>query len=116
MTKFDDALSPPTPGTTGTSVVQSVQSSLYQRLRKPRGDRAGTLAWMLIRLTQTDHRDHGDAQASLMTADPATLQLFSSVVSASRATATRSEVKAMLDGIAAELSAAAYLATTRGGK
>lgn len=64
MGRFDDALRV-RPEDLLPPAQTSVQSSLYQRLRKPRGRQAGTVAWLLVRAAQPDHAHHADALAAL---------------------------------------------------
>ncbi len=46
--------------------AQSVQTSIFQRLRRASGGPlAGRLAWMLIRSAQPDHNDHCEAYTAL---------------------------------------------------
>ncbi len=65
------------------SAVQSVQSSLYMRLKKTHGSKAGAMGWMLVRLGQPDHEANGDANAA-MHRNPAAI---SSLLAVARATA-----------------------------
>lgn len=62
---FDRAFDPPTPGTTGVPAAQSVQSSLYLRLKKSRGDKAGAIGWLLVRAGQPEHPRNAAALAAL---------------------------------------------------
>jgi hypothetical protein len=65
MGRFDGALDAPDASTLLPSATQSVQSSLYQRLRRTRGRRAGQVGWLLVRTAQPDHAAHADALAEL---------------------------------------------------
>ncbi len=82
--RFDDAFEPPAPGSTGVSAVQSVQSSLYMRLKKTYGSKAGAMGWILIRLGQFDHPENGDANAALLR-NPAALSPLLAVAKATAA-------------------------------
>ncbi len=62
---FSKAFDPPIPGTTGVNPVQSVQSSLYLRLKKSRGNKAGTIGWLLVRAGQPEHPRHAEALEAL---------------------------------------------------
>lgn len=63
--RFAGAFDPPDPATLGTPVVQSVQSSLYQRLRRSKGGKAGSIAWLLVRAGTPKHAAHGEAMTIL---------------------------------------------------
>lgn len=78
-----------------TLAATSVQCSLYQRLRKTYANRAGSLAWLLVRTVQPDHREHEEAMAEVMARDAATLAALSLVVSAARAAAKTEDARVM---------------------
>lgn len=65
MGKFDIVLQGPSPDdvarASAVAAQQSLQSSLYQRLKRSRGAAAGQIGWMLLRLAQYEHRDHDEA-------------------------------------------------------
>ncbi len=63
------AFDPPSPGALASDVARSVQSSIFQRLRPRYKDRAGDLAWLIVRLGQPEHREHEEA-FDLMLARP----------------------------------------------
>ncbi len=63
--RFASAFDPPDPSSLGTPAVQSVQASLYLRLKKARGNKAGDIGWLLVRLAQPDHPRHEPALAAL---------------------------------------------------
>ncbi len=81
--RFDSAFEPPTPGSTGVSFVQTVQSSLYMRLKKTHGSKAGAMAWMLVRLGQPDHDQSLEANEAI-SRNPAAI---SGLLAVARATA-----------------------------
>ena len=94
MSRFSDLLQPLSPdelaaelaGKASRSAVVAVQMSLWRRLSKgrPRG-RAGSLAWLLVRLGQPSHREHRNACAS---ADELEGAALAELRAAARATAT----------------------------
>ena len=49
----------------GVTAPQSVQSSLYQRLKRTWGKRSGAIAWTLVRAGQARHGAHAEAVAAL---------------------------------------------------
>lgn len=72
MSRFDHAFDAPEPSTLGVSGIQSVQSSLYLRLRKTYGNKSGTMGWLLVRLAQPEHADH-QAAFDALSSRPQTL-------------------------------------------
>ncbi len=76
------AFDPPAVGALPGSVAQSVQSSLWQRLKPTYRDRAGDLAWLLVRLGQPDHREHGEACDAIMARPASELAALSGFVGA----------------------------------
>ncbi len=82
-----DAFLPIDPSTLGTPVAQSVQCSLYMRLKKTHGKNAGSLGWLLVRLGQPEHREHDEAIEMIMGRPSADLVALSSVVGSARAAA-----------------------------
>ncbi len=76
-----DAFLPPDfSSSRATAAATSAQCSLYQRLRKSHGNRAGALAWLLVRLAQPDHREHEEACEAVMAQSPADLTALLAVV------------------------------------
>ncbi len=67
--------------------AKSVQTSLFQRLKKKYGNRAGDLGWLLVRLGQPQHREHGAALDAIVTRPVEELTLFQSLVSAASSAA-----------------------------
>ena len=63
--RFASAFDAPDPATLGTPAVQSVQSSLYLRLKKSKGNKAGDIGWLLVRAAQPEHDRHASALAAL---------------------------------------------------
>lgn len=63
--RFASAFDPPDPSSLGTPAVQSVQASLYLRLKKARGNKAGDIGWLLVRLAQPEHPRHESAIAAI---------------------------------------------------
>lgn len=63
----------------------SVQASLYQRLRKTWGLRAGHIAWAVVRAGQDYHEGHAVAVAQLGNASASQLAEIISVVRATKA-------------------------------
>ncbi len=98
------------------SAATSVQSSLYQRLRKTRGDKAGSLGWLLVRLGQPDHREFDDALEAIATRPLSDLVAFSALVSGARAAAKAPGASELCDAILNELDGARCVIAARGGK
>jgi hypothetical protein len=84
MGKFDTAFDAPNPLSMLSPAMTSVQSSLYQRLRRSRGSKAGEVAWLLVRLVQRDHRDHKAATEAFDALPPSVLQDLWKVARATR--------------------------------
>ncbi len=67
------------------ALAQSVQTSLFQRLRKEHGGPlAGRLAWLLVRSTQERHSDCNDANAALASLPVEKLQTLASAARGAR--------------------------------
>ncbi len=111
-----DAFLPPDfSRSTATAVATSVQCSLYQRLRKSHGNRAGALAWLLVRLAQPDHREHEEAFDSLLSQPMPALAALSTIVGSARAAAGPGKpgVRELFDAIAVALETARAAAHLR---
>lgn len=105
MSRFENAFRAPTPGSTRTSAQQSVQASLYGRLKRRYGDTAGDVGWLLIRAAQPEHRDHEEARAMLASREADELAFLASVASASvRAMAARAECAALAEAVRKAIS------------
>ena len=79
-----NAFDPIDPLSLGTPAYQTVQASIYGRLRKTRGKTAGDLGWLLVRLGQPSHREHEEALETIMTRPASELAALSTVVVAAR--------------------------------
>jgi hypothetical protein len=110
------AFDPPTPGPLSTSVAQSVQSSLYQRLRKTYKDRAGDVGWLLVRLGQPDHREHDEACQAVNARSLADITAFLAVVRAAPRSRRTPAADDLVRAIADVLELAAAAATMRGSR
>lgn len=69
MGKFDKVNAPTDPAdldrATVTSGALSLQSSIFQRLKRKLGSsKAGQTGWMMVRLAQEDHADHAEAKGA----------------------------------------------------
>ncbi len=65
--------------------VASLQTSLFQRLRKAHGGPlAGRLSWLLVRAGQGDHDDHMGALSELAEFPPETIRTFIDAASRAR--------------------------------
>jgi hypothetical protein len=94
MSKFDAAFERlPGPG----SFVQSVQSSLYMRLRRTYGRSSGALGWLLIRSAQPSHADHHEALMALASRPHEELELL---IDAARGTASSPAILARSEAAA----------------
>jgi hypothetical protein len=97
MSRFYDLLQPLSPDELAADqavkasrgAVVAVQMSLWRRLSKgrPRG-RAGSLAWLLVRLGQPSHREHRNACASADDLEGAALVELLAAVRATASAAT----------------------------
>ncbi len=58
---FDRAFDKPAANSLMTPAAQSVQASLYGRLKKKHGNNSGMLGWLLVRAAQPDHKQHAYA-------------------------------------------------------
>lgn len=108
MGKFDHVFDPPSPDSLLRPAVTCVQASLYGRLKRTSGDRAGRLGWLLIRLGQPDHPDHRDARTSLSSQPISTLVGLRAAAVATRgapAIAGRPETAALAQSIVDALGA-----------
>jgi hypothetical protein len=108
--KFARAFDPPDPATLLPSPVQSIQSSLYQRLRRSYGRQAGTVGWLLVRLAQPKHRDHASAVASVSALPRGPLGALAACARATLDAATRPDARELAAGIVTALGAVAELA------
>lgn len=77
----------------------SVQASLYQRLRKTWGLRAGHIAWAVVRAGQDFHDGHAAAMAQLGNASAAQLGEIIVAVSATRAKPKSDTCRELCDNI-----------------
>ncbi len=95
-----------------TPSIQSVQSSLYQRLKRTHGKNAGTVGWLLVRASQPTHRHHADALAALSTLAPPALAALTSTVRAMLGAPTiagRADSRELAQGIVEALEGVAAL-------
>lgn len=63
--RFARAFDAPSPDSLLRPAVTCLQASLYGRLKKRYGNKAGDLGWLLVRLAQPSHRDHASAMRAL---------------------------------------------------
>jgi hypothetical protein len=85
MSSIGDAFLPPDPASLGVPALSTLQTSLFNRLRKTYGNRSGAMSWLLVRLAQPSHRDHMAALTAIEAQPTATLSALSLVVAAARA-------------------------------
>lgn len=110
------AFDPPSQAPLAGAVAQSVQSSLWQRLKPTYRDRAGDLAWLLVRLGQPSHREHDEAIETIMGRPASELAALSSVVAAPSRARRNADASALVAAILEVLSAAQASATMRGAR
>lgn len=100
------AFDPPSHSPLVGAVAQSVQSSLWQRLKPAYRDRAGDLAWLLVRLGQPSHREHDEAVTAIMLRPASELAALSSAVGAAPRSPRSADASALVAAILEVLSAA----------
>jgi hypothetical protein len=107
--RFARVLDPATPTDLAVSAVTSVQTSLFSRLRRELGAKAGIVSWCIVRAGQPDHCDHEAALATLRQLDPATLDRYAATARAALAGPRLAGVgqQAVLRAILVQLSAIA---------
>ena len=110
MSKFAaliaDLAAPPTvtPRERAHAAAAAVQTSLFGRLRKARGSAvAGRLAWMLVRLGQSDHVDCRAAHEAIQSVPLPDVKLFLLAARATRDTAKREGAAEVAGGVVAAL-------------
>ncbi len=117
MMSIKDAFDPPDfTRQNQLNTAKSVQTSLFHRLRKTRGDKAGSLGWLLVRLGQPDHREYDDALEAIGSRPLSDLLAFSALVSGARAAAKAPGASELCDAILSELEGARCVVSARGGK
>ena len=107
---FDAPSTEPLPA----AVAQSVQSSLWQRLKPKYRDRAGDLAWLLVRLAQPEHREHDEACEAIMARSSEDLADLLSVVCAAPRAPRNPSAAAMVRDVASVIETAIASAKLRG--
>jgi len=96
-----------TPLATAGAAAQSVQTSLFGRLRKARGGPlAGKIAWMLVRAGQPDHVACVDALNELAEFGPGDLRMFLIACRGARDSLKSAAAAALAGAVVAALEAA----------
>lgn len=110
--RFESAFDAPDPSSLGTPAVQSVQASLYLRLKKSRGNKAGDIGWLLVRSAQPEHPRHPAALAALSSLGLEGLRALAATARATSAApkiAARSDARALAQAIVDALDGVAVL-------
>ena len=104
MGKFDRVNLERDPSSTARDAVinaaQSLQASLYQRLRKARGNSgAGMTGWMMVRLAQEDHADNGEAIDAVLAMTASELSALLTVARDARKAMRTPETRELADRV-----------------